>query len=108
MNWEQIIEILKWVAIFAFGLLSAYWKANKKLQEKVANAINEAEIEFSEQQKAGEAKMEYAIDIVYSYVPTIFKPLITKEFIRSLIQAVFDEMANFAKKQLDKLTGTDK
>lgn len=107
MNWELLFEAAKWGAIFIFGVLSAYYKANTKLQQKVAAAINAAESAFADQQKAGKEKMAYAVRLIYGWVPSVFKPIITEELIKSLIQAIFDQMADYAKKQLDKATNTD-
>lgn len=91
----NIIEIILGILSILLVFLSYYISVRKTLQEKVGDAINEAE----KTDLIGEEKMAYAVEQIYQLVPTMFKPILTKPAIEGIVQQLFDKMQDFAKKQ---------
>lgn len=100
MDWYKIITT---VLIVIFGYFVSYLKTKNNLLDEAKNAVNYAEKEYEDTMNAGSEKMSWAIDYLYGLVPTIIKPLITKDVLQSIIQTVFDGMKMFADYQLDKI-----
>lgn len=96
-------EIIMTVLAVVFGGLSLYISGKKNVIESVTGFINDAETEFKDSVNAGGKKFEWVIDKIYSIIPTVLKPFITRELISALVQKVFDIMESYAKKQLDKV-----
>ena len=99
---DIIINVMP-ILILILGYIVSYLLTKIKITEKVSAVINKAEIEYKNAQKAGNQKMEFAIDLLYSYVPVYLKPFITKELIKMLIQKTFDEAEGYVNSQLDKV-----
>jgi hypothetical protein len=91
----NIFEIILGIFSVLLVFLSYYISVRQTLQEKVGDAINEAE----KTDLIGEEKMAYAVEQIYQLVPTMFKPILTKPVIEGIVQQLFDKMQDFAKKQ---------
>jgi hypothetical protein len=100
----NIVEIILGIFSVLLVFLSYYISVRQTLQEKVGDAINEAE----KTDLIGEEKMAYAVEQIYQLVPTMFKPILTKPVIEGIVQQLFDKMQDFAKKQKnDKKTKSE-
>ena len=104
MNWYQIIMTILTVV---FGFLSIYVKTRTNVVEKATEAINCAETAYRDYTNVSSKKMEFAIDWVMQYVPAPLKLIFTRELVEKIIQAVFDEVQEFATKQLDKIVNRE-
>ena len=76
-------------------IYSYYLAIRKKVEACALDAINEAE----ELEAVGKEKMRAAVDTVYSIVPLVAKPFLSKELIEVIIQSIFDKVEEYAKKQ---------
>lgn len=98
----SVYEIIMTVLAVVFGFLSLYIKQKTNIYEKAAEAIDMAEGAYTEV-KTGGMKMYYAVQYVASFIPAPLRVVFTDEVVQSMIQFVFDSMAQYATKQLDKL-----
>lgn len=103
MNTELLYTILVTVGTIVFGFLSAYLKTKSTLKEKVNEGITTAEEIYRDSTKAGGEKFEWVINFLYEYIPSILKPIFTRDMISNIIQSAFDEIQKYATQQLDKL-----
>ena len=101
---EILLPIIKIVVVLVCGYVYTYISTKVNITSKIAAVISKAESEYKDAQTSGSKKMEYAIDILYKYIPIWIKPILTKEVIKSLIQSGFDEIQKYANAQLDKIT----
>ena len=62
-----------------------------------------AEQAYQDTAKAGGQKMEWVVDYLYTLVPVMIKPFISRDMVQKLVQAAFDAMKKFADSQLDKV-----
>ena len=102
MNTELIYTIAVTVGTVVFGFLSAYLKTKSTLKSKVNEGIATAEEVYKDTTKAGGEKFEWVIDFLYQYVPSVLKPIFTRDMISKIIQSAFDEIQKYATQQLDK------
>lgn len=103
MELKDILAILNPLLTIAVFYMVSYLSTRVKLTERVSEAINETEKKYEGAQKASQDKLDYAIDILYGYVPAYLKPLITKALIENILQGMFDETKKFADMQLDRV-----
>ncbi|MEM1486036.1 hypothetical protein V6615_14370 [Oscillospiraceae bacterium PP1C4] len=103
MTTELIIEILKVVGYALLGGLILYFKTKESLREKVAGIITEAEEAYKDTTNTGGIKFEYAVDKLYSLIPSALKVFVTREMTEKIVQSTFDNLEAYAKTQLDKL-----
>lgn len=103
MNTELLYTILVTIGTVGFGFLSAYLKTKSTLKEKVNEGIATAEEIYKDSTKAGGEKFEWVIDFLYQYIPSVLKPIFTRDMISNIIQSAFDEIQKYATQQLDKL-----
>jgi len=103
MDWKSILGIAEAALAVIVFVIAAYYRRSAVLRGFIAELILDAEEEFAKQEKAGALKMAWVIDQLYAYVPAIFKPLITRESLQKLVQAVFDKIAAYADIQIKKL-----
>ena len=93
---ETILSIIFAVFTAAGAVFSYYMHIKNKLKDEALKAINSVEgLDL-----VGEEKKKLAVESVYSIVPAIFKPFITIDVIDLLVQFTFDEVEEFAKKQV--------
>ena len=100
MDWYKIIVTILMVV---GGYLVSYFKTKNTLIEEAKNAINSAEQAYQDTAKAGGQKMEWVVDYLYTLVPVMIKPFISRDMVQKLVQAAFDAMKKFADSQLDKV-----
>lgn len=98
----SIYEIITTVLMIVFGFLSLYIKQKTNIYERAAEAIDMAEATYTDV-KTGGKKMNYAVQYVGSFIPAPLRVVFTDEVIQSMIQFVFNSMAQYATKQLDRL-----
>lgn len=101
---ELYLPIIQTVCIVIIGYIVTYLSAKINLSKKVTTVINEAELKYKNAQNSSILKMDYAVDLLYTYVPTWLKPVLTKEVLRLLIQKTFDEVEEYVNTQLDKIS----
>lgn len=100
VNWYSILVTV----LFAIaGFFIEYFKTKQAVTAKAAEMINQAETVYKDVAKAGGKKMRYVCVQLHNLVPGPLKPFITEELIESMVQAVFDKIEDYAKKQLDKV-----
>ena len=98
MNWESILTILSCLCTVTAIIIGYYQYIKKKIEKEALDAINKAE----DTDKVGEEKMKEAVDTVYSILPAVVKPFISKTLIETLIQSIFDKVEEYARKQINK------
>ncbi len=103
MNGINIYSIITTVLVIVFGYLVSYAKTKTALISKAGEFINKAEDEYKSVSKAGNIKFEYVTGVLYESIPTPMKMFITKPMVDEITQKVFDQIADFATKQLDKV-----
>ena len=94
--WETILSIVMTVLTVVVTVISYYLSVKKLIQEEALKAINIAE----ELDLIGEEKMAVAVESVYSVLPAPAKAFISKAMIQVTVQAVFDQVKEFAEKQV--------
>ena len=100
INWYSIVVT---VLMVIFGFITSYIKTKSELINKAGDFINKAEEEYKDTAKAGAYKFEAVVEWLYGLVPTTMKFFITRQMISEIVQRVFDKMAEYATKQLDKV-----
>lgn len=100
---EIILPIVKILVVLLCGYVYTYISTKTNIASKIATVISKAETEYKDAQKSGSEKMNYAIDLLYQYVPVYIKPILTKEVLKSLVQAGFEQIQEYANAQLDKV-----
>lgn len=103
MNGINIYSIVMTVFMVVFGFLYSYIKTKTNLISKAGDFINKAEEDYKSVSKAGNIKFEYVTGVLYESIPTPMKMFITKPMVDEITQKVFDQIADFATKQLDKV-----
>lgn len=115
MDYNTVLEVLKYIAIILCGGLSLYFKYSpkaqtkaKEVQEVIANItaqavifIKEAEEEYKDISKAGGRKFNDVVERLYGLVPEGLHMIITKEMIADIVQSTFDQIEEYVKLQLD-------
>lgn len=95
---EAIVSLVLAGLTLIGTFVGQYFYVRGKLQKAAAGAITDAE----QDDKTGEEKLELAVEQVYSLVPTSFKVFIHRRTVRKIVQAAFDKIEAYAKKQVDK------
>ena len=104
MTIEAIIEILKWLALFTLGAASIYYQTNTKISSYAAKLIDEAEHTYKDATRSGGEKFEWVVNSLYAMVPTVLRPLVSRQMLESLVQSTFDAMEHYALLQINQLT----
>jgi hypothetical protein len=86
MNFNVISAIIIIAIIFLVYVLI---KTNKNIRIKAYEYFLKAEHEIS---ATGEEKMQYVIDNIYSYLPTIIRIFVSPELLEKIVQKMFDEI----------------
>lgn len=103
MNGINLYSIVTTVLMVVFGFLCSYIRTKTSLIDKAGDFINKAEEDYKDVSKAGMMKHEAVVEWLYSLVPAPMKIFITRQMIAEITQTAFDQMADFATKQLDKV-----
>lgn len=93
---EIIITIIMTVLAIAGAIAAYYIHIRKKIEDTALDAINEVE----NMDAVGKEKFDEAVNIVLGIIPAVAKPFIPKSVVETVVQKVFDKVAEFAKKQV--------
>lgn len=116
MDYELIIEGLKFLAYLIMGGLALYFKHSSKAQTKgkqiqqtlaevTAKAvifIKEAEEEYRDVTEMGGEKFALVVARLHALVPVQLQGIITEKMIGDIVQSTFDEIEEYVRLQLDK------
>lgn len=116
MNYELIIEVLKFVAYLIMGGLALYFKHSataqtkgKQIQQTLAEVtakavifIKEAEEEYHDTTEMGGEKFALVVARLHALVPVQLQGIITEKMIGDIVQSTFDEIEEYVRLQLDK------
>lgn len=97
-NWEMLLTILASICTVVALFISYYFYIKRKIEAEVPGAINGAE----DTGMSGSEKFTEAVDCIYSLVPVVVKPFITRNLVETLVQEVFDKMEEYARKQISE------
>lgn len=95
---EAIISIVLMVLSLIASFISHYFYVRGKLHKAATGAITNAE----QDDKTGEEKLDIAVEQVYGLIPISLKPFIHRKSVRKIVQAAFDKIEDYAKKQVEK------
>lgn len=95
---EAIISLVLAGLALIVTFIGHYFYVRGKLHKAAAGAITNAE----QDDKTGEEKLELAVDQVYGLVPASLKVFIHRSSVRKIVQAAFDKIEDYAKKQVEK------
>lgn len=101
MSISDIVNIGFAILFLIAGFLSIYYQGNSKLTKAVSGFIAEAEATYTSAASGG-VKMQYAVGKLYSLLPAVVRPFIPESVIQVIAQSVFDQIAAYAKIQLDR------
>lgn len=101
MEVTVILGVVQVILYILLGGLALWFKTNGKLNKMVGALIDKAEEEFTGF-KQGNERFQAVVEWLYELIPTVLKPFFPQKFIEALVQNAFDQIASFAKKQLDK------
>ena len=101
MEVTVILGVVQIIIYILLGGLAKWFQTNNKLNEAVNGLIVKAEEEFTGF-KQGNERFQAVVGWLYDLIPTVLKPFFPQKFIEALVQNAFDQIASFAKKQLDK------
>ena len=94
-----IITVLAIIGYF----LSYYFSVVAKIYKATESAVNNAE----QEDKTASEKMELAVNYIYDIIPAVVKPFITKSVLEKIVQAAFDKIEEYAKKQVEARKNKD-
>ncbi|WP_438848863.1 RHS repeat domain-containing protein [Anaerocaecibacter muris] len=95
---EAIISLVLAGLSLIVTFIGHYFYVRGKLHKAAAGAITNAE----QDDKTGAEKLELAVDQVYGLVPASLKVFIHRSSVRKIVQAAFDKIEDYAKKQVEK------
>lgn len=95
-----VYNVVVTILLILFGFLSTYLKTRESLKQQTGNLINKAESMYDD----GNIKFDFVVDSLAKLVPAPLNLVLNKQIIGLIVQTTFDEMQNFAIKQLDKAT----
>ena len=97
-NVDTLLTILAGACTLAAAFIGYYLYIKRVIESQVPDAINGAE----NSGKPGCEKFQEAVDTVYSVIPVVVRPFLTRTLVETLVQEVFDKMEEYARKQLNK------
>ncbi len=98
----QLYEAIKWFLLLFLGMAAACYRTSARLQNVIAHLIAQAETTYSGV-KTGSLKFKWVCSMIYKMIPKPLRVIITNSMIENLVQSTFNDMAAYAKMQLDKL-----
>lgn len=98
MKAEIIINLILGILAIVASFVGWYFYVKGKAYKAAEGAVDDAE----QDGKTGAEKLEIATDQVYAIIPVVLKPFITKDIVRDIVQAAFDKIEAYAKKQVKK------
>lgn len=97
-NWEIILNVLLAIAAVVLAFVGYYFYVRNKIQAALNGEISDEE---NSEAKA-EAKRQEVVDRLQALVPAVLKPFLTQKVLTALVQAAFDKIEEYAKKQAAK------
>ncbi len=101
LGFEAIISLALAGLTLLMTFIGHYFYVRGKLHKAAAGAITNAE----QDEKTGVEKLDLAVEQVYSLVPTSLKVFIHRRTVRKIVQAAFDKIEEYAKKQVENKSG---
>lgn len=98
---SEILSIVMTILTILSSIVGYYFNVKQKLLDAVNGKIDEIEGNLDE----GKDKMNYVVSELYALVPMPYRGIFNKNFIQKLVQKAFDEIENYAEKQVNKKTG---
>ena len=95
---EKIIAGVSPMLVFVALCVGYYFYVKSKINAAVSGSINDAE----KSEINGEAKKAEAVAQLSAIVPAVLKPFISEKMIDAIVQAAFDKIEAYAKKQNKK------
>ena len=95
---EWIIRIIMAAVTVVFAFLGYTLYILSKVKHEAAGAINDAE----DTALKGKEKLDACVDSLMALIPLICRFVITRSFVARIVQAVFNKVEAYAKKQLGK------
>lgn len=103
INGYSVYSIVVTLLVCIFGFIVTYLKSKQNLLKKAGEFINKAEEDYASVSKAGQEKFNWVVATLHSLLPAPMRLFISEQVISEIVQRVFDSMAEFATKQLDKV-----
>ncbi len=103
MTSANVYNIVVTILLCVAGFLFSYLKTKSTVIRKAGDFINKAEENWASVSHAGAEKFQWVVKSLHSLLPMPLKPFITEAMIAEIVQKVFDSMAEYATKQLDKV-----
>lgn len=98
MKAEIITNLILGILAIVASFVGWYFYVKGKAYKAAEGAVDDAE----QDGKTGAEKLEIATEQVYAIIPVVLKPFITKDIVRGIVQAAFDKIEAYAKKQVEK------
>ncbi len=95
---DNVLTIISILLTLAAVCVSYYLYIKKVIERKSLDAINNAE----NTDKEGKEKLADAVEEVYSVLPVVVKPFISRAVVETIIQTIFDKVEEYAQKQVNK------
>lgn len=101
-DWQALINAALAVLTIVGGFLTLYFKKRADIKDKIVGYINTAEDMYTDATKQGGRRYEWVVDQLYGFIPAALRAVIPRAWIGDAVQWVFNYMAEFAAKQIDK------
>jgi hypothetical protein len=98
MEIKEILTLVIGILAVLVTALSYYLSIRNTVTLAAHSAVGDVE----DPDKTGAEKMAAAVEQVYALVPVVLKGIINKKIVESLVQAAFDKIEVYAKKQAEK------
>ena len=95
---ENILNIVLGAGVLIVTFLTYYFYIKGKVYQAVEGAVSNAE----QEDRGGTEKLEFAIDQIRALIPLPFRAVITRKVIRCIVQTAFDQIEEYAQKQVIK------
>lgn len=102
MDLNNILKIVYDLLVFGSAVLFYYASKKNELVVAAENAIARAEEEYKDATNAGGQKFEFAVDLIYTALPSPIRVMFPREMIANIVQATFDRIEEYAKLQIKK------
>lgn len=97
-TWEIILNVLLAIAAVVLAFVGYYFYVRNKIQAALNGEISDEE---NSEAKA-KAKRQEVVDRLQVLVPAVLRPFLTQKVLTALVQAAFDKIEEYAKKQATK------
>lgn len=100
-----ILPIVEPIAIIVIGYIVTFISTRVNIANKISTVIAKTERKYEKTKKeyTSSEKLDYAVNLLYGYVPAFIKPFVSKDTLKSSIQLAFEEIEEYANIQLDKV-----